>query len=184
MAAVGSSLRAPARRGALVLAAALALVASGALRAQDELLAGPGVYRGVSAEAAVLYDGPSLQANRTYVVVRGTPLELVSELGRWRKVRDLDGGVFWIDAANLGPSHHVIVSRALASVRREASPVGELLYQAERGLLLQVIPGDAPGGWLRVRDATGTEGYVSAAEVWGRAGATGAGGGMPAPVGG
>ena len=125
-------------------------------------------YRGVSADAAVLYDGPSERARKIYVVVRGTPLEVLSTVTRWVKVRDVDGDVLWIHGDDLGESRHVIVARALASVRRTAGEVGELLFQAERGVLLELVDDSAPAGWLHIRHRDGTVGYVSSSEVFGR----------------
>ena len=125
-------------------------------------------FREVGAAAAVLYDGPSERAQKRFIVVQGTPLEVVSSLGAWIKVRDFAGDVFWIAADRLAPARHVVVSRALASVRRTAGDVGELLFQAERGVLLEVVGDDAPAGWLRVRHRDGTLGFVRADETWGR----------------
>jgi SH3-like domain-containing protein len=125
-------------------------------------------FREVGAAAAVLYDGPSERAQKRFIVVRGTPLEVVSSLGAWVKVRDHAGDVFWIAADRLVAARHVVVARALASVRRTASDVGELLFQAERGVMLEVVGDDAAAGWLRVRHRDGTLGFVRADETWGR----------------
>jgi SH3-like domain-containing protein len=125
-------------------------------------------FREVAVDAAVLYDGPSDRAARRFIAIRGTPLEVLSTLGNWVKVRDVAGDVLWIPRADLGESRNVIVSRALASVRRTAGDVGVLLFQAERGVLLEVVDESAPAGWLRVRHRDGTVGFVSVAEVWGR----------------
>ncbi len=125
-------------------------------------------YRGVAVDAAVHYDGPSERAQKRFVVVRGTPLEVLSTLNPWVKVRDVDGDVLWIRAAELTEPRFVVVSRALASVRRSPSAVGELLFQAERGVLLEVVDGSAPAGWLNVRHPDGTQGFVSASDVFGR----------------
>jgi len=125
-------------------------------------------FREVAVDAAVLFDGPSDRAAKRFIAIRGTPLEVLSTLGAWVKVRDVAGDVLWIPRAELGDSRNVIVSRALASVRRTAGDVGVLLFQAERGVLLEVVDGSAPAGWLRVRHRDGTVGFVAAAEVWGR----------------
>ena len=71
-------------------------------------------------------------------------------------------------SGELGESNGVVVSRALASVRRSPDPVGELLFQAERGVLLDLVDDSAPAGWLHVRHRDGTSGFVSVDEVWGR----------------
>lgn len=125
-------------------------------------------FREVGAAASVLYDGPSERAQKRFIVVRGTPLEVVSSLGAWAKVRDYAGDVFWILQAELAPPRHVAVSRALASVRKTPRSAGELVFQAERGVLLELVDEPAPAGWLRVRHRDGATGFVSADEVWGR----------------
>ena len=125
-------------------------------------------YRGVTVDAAVLYDGPSERAKKRFVVARGTPLEVLSTVTRWVKVRDVDGDVLWILGDDLGDSRHVIVSRALASVRRSPGDVSELLFQAERGVLLELVDDSSPPGWLHVRHRDGTSGYVRDSEVFGR----------------
>jgi len=147
---------------------ALAPLALAALLAPAQLALAQ-EFREVGAGAAVLYDGPSERAAKRFIVVRGTPLEVVSQLGAWVKVRDYAGDVLWIAQADLAAqSRSVVVSRALASVRRSPRDVGELLFQAERGVLLEVVDDSAPEGWLRVRHRDGTAGFVSAGEVWGR----------------
>lgn len=145
----------------------LAIVALAALLAP----ALPGLaqeFREVGTSAAVLYDGPSARAQKRFIVVRGTPLEVVSSLGTWVKVRDYAGDVHWIAQADLVSGRNVVVTRALAAVRKTPGSVGELVFQAERGVLLEVLEDPAPPGWLRVRHRDGTAGFVSADEVWGR----------------
>jgi len=124
-------------------------------------------YREVASAAAILYDGPSDRARKLFIVVRGTPLELVSTLNQWVKVRDVTGDVLWVHRSDLAESRHVVAS-TLAAIRRTAQVNGELVVQVERGVLLEVLDASAPAGWLRVRHRDGATGFVSAGEVWGR----------------
>ncbi len=135
--------------------------AQGAAQAQE-----PG-YREVASPAAILYDGPSDRAHKLFIVVRGTPLELLSTLNEWGKVRDMSGDVLWAHRSDLGEARHVVAS-TLAAIRRTAQPNGDLVVQVERGVLLEVLEASAPAGWLRVRHRDGATGFVSAGEVWGR----------------
>ncbi len=125
-------------------------------------------FREVAVNAAVLYDGPSARAARLFIVARGTPLEVLSTVGDWVKIRDYTGDVLWVARAELAPARHVVVSRPLASVRLAPTDLGALLFQAERGVLLRVLDEPAPPGWLKVAHADGAAGFVSALEVWGR----------------
>lgn len=124
-------------------------------------------YREIASAAAILYDGPSDRARKLFIVVRGTPLELVSTLNQWVKVRDASGDVLWVHRGDLAESRHVVAS-TLAAIRRTAQVNGELVVQVERGVLLDVVDASAPAGWLRVRHRDGATGFVSAGEVWGR----------------
>ena len=150
------------RSGFAVAAAALYLAAAGLpAHAQDAQ------FREVSAPAAVLYDGPSDRARKLFIVVRGTPLEVLATLNQWGKVRDQSGDVLVAQRGDLGAARHV-VANTLAAVRRSPQVNGDLVVQVERGVLLEVLDASAPAGWLRVRHRDGASGFVSAAEVWGR----------------
>lgn len=149
----------------LLLAAWLPAPVQG--QAQVPATASSAQFREVTSAAAILYDGPSERAGKLFIAVRGTPLELVSTLNEWVKVRDLAGDVLWVQRGELGEARHVLAN-TLASVRRRAQVNGELLVQVERGVLLEVLDASAPAGWLRVRHRDGITGFVSAGEVWGR----------------
>ncbi len=146
------------RRAALVVAALLSAAAAPAAH---------GEYRSV-AQPAVLYDGPSKQARRAWIAPRGMPVEVVSTLGGWVKVRDMAGDVVWIERADLGERHTVVASM-LATVRQQPQEGAPVVLQADRGVLLEIgeAPNQAPGGWLRVRHRDGGSGWVRTAEVWG-----------------
>ncbi|HRE14833.1 MAG TPA: SH3 domain-containing protein, partial [Usitatibacteraceae bacterium] len=69
-------------RTALVLVlAALALPAAAA------------EFRAIGDRAAVMYDAPSLKADRLFVASRGYPFEVLVKLDQWTKVRDAGGEV-------------------------------------------------------------------------------------------
>ncbi|MCO5100871.1 MAG: SH3 domain-containing protein [Burkholderiaceae bacterium] len=143
---------------AAVAAIALAQGAPAALAAE---------FREVTSAAGVLYDGPSEHARKLYLVPRGTPLERVSSVAGWVKVRDLSGDILWIERGDLGAARHVIAS-TLAAVRRAPQRNAELLVQVERGVLLEVVDDESPAGWVHVRYPGGAAGYVESVEVWGR----------------
>lgn len=123
-------------------------------------------FREVAAPVGVLYDGPSEQARKLYLVPHGTPLELVSAVGAWMKVRDFSGDVLWIESAALGETRHVVAS-TMAAVRSAPATGASLRVQVERGVLLTIIDREAPAGWLHVRHRDGVTGFVEAGEVWG-----------------
>ena len=59
-------------------------------------------YRSVGVPAAILYDAPSLQAKKLYLIKAQTPVEAVVKLDGWIKVRDAEGTLAWIEAGVAG----------------------------------------------------------------------------------
>ena len=142
-------------RGAWLLAAAL--LAGGA---------GAAEFKCVGESAAVLYDAPSRAATPTYVVQRDYPLEVLVTLEAWVKVRDHAGVLSWIERKSLSDRRMVLVAApsAPALVRpEEGAPVA---FLAEQFVALELLE-FAPGGWVRVRHADGSNGYMHAAQLWG-----------------
>lgn len=123
-------------------------------------------YRSVNADHAVLYDAPSLQAKRLFVVNKFFPVEILVNLDQWAKVRDSSGGLAWIEAKYLGEIRMVIVVVPRADIRQAADPGSSLLFQAERDVALELV-GPSVAGWLKVRHRDGQAGFVRASQVWG-----------------
>lgn len=133
-------------------------------------LALPGVaaaldYRSV-AEATVLYDTPSAQGKKLFVVTKGTPLEVVVGLDQWVKVRDSAGTIAWIARKALSAQHTVIVTAPTADVRQQADAAAPLAFQAAHDVVLEMLDKNA-AGWVKVRHRDGSTGYVRATDVWG-----------------
>lgn len=123
-------------------------------------------YRSVSVPRAVLYDAPSTQGKKLFVIGQGYPVEVIVNLGDWLKVRDNQGGLSWIEARHVAGNRTVLVTEAQAEVRQAADPAAALVFRAEKDVVLELLEQDA-GGWARVRHRDGLTGYVSSASVWG-----------------
>jgi len=122
-------------------------------------------YRSV-AEAAVLYDAPSVKAKPLFVVAPGTPVESVVMLDVWVKVRDMKGDLAWIERRLLADRRMLQVRAGGAQVRAEPGDDAGLVFEAEADVLLELAePG--PAGWARVRHRDGQQGFVRVGQVWG-----------------
>lgn len=117
-------------------------------------------------EAAVLYDTPSQKGVKLFVIKRSTPVEVVVSLENLVKVRDADGGLAWIEKKNLSNRRSLIVIAGRAEVRQSADAVAHLVFEAEKGVLLDYLE-TAAGGWIKVRHRDGQSGFVRASQVWG-----------------
>jgi SH3-like domain-containing protein len=128
--------------------------------------AGAAEFRSVQESAAVLYDAPSRAATPLFVVQRSYPLEVIVSLDAWVKVRDHAGALTWVERKSLGDRRTVLVTGASAEVRVRAEDSAPVAFVAAQNVALDLVE-IAAGGWLRVRHADGSAGFVRAAHVWG-----------------
>ena len=145
-------------RSSVRAVAAAVLAASAACAAAAD-------FRPVGADAAVLYDAPSVRANRVFVVNRGYPLEVVVTVEGWVKVRDAAGAFNWIEAKHLGSGRTVMVRASVVQVRQKPDDNAPVAFQVRENVLLEYV--DVSGGWVQVRHRDGGTGYVKAQQVWG-----------------
>lgn len=115
---------------------------------------------------AILYDGPSTAADKVIVVSAGYPLEKIVSADGWVKVRDDTGRLSWIEQAALGNRRTVLVLATVVSVLERPAEHALPRFRAARGVILDLVATEA-NGWLRVRHASGEEGYLRARDVWG-----------------
>ena len=142
-------------RRALVLAAVAAALPAAAVE-----------YRSLGERPAVLYDAPSARADRLFVASRLYPFEVLVKLDQWTKVRDANGEVAWVENKALGDRATVMVTVPLADVRAGASAQSGLVFEAYKGVLLEVVK-PAADGWVEVRHRDGQQGFIRVAHVWG-----------------
>ncbi len=150
-------------RRPLVAAGLAGLLAAGACGA-----AAANEFRAIAAPAP-MYDGPSKAARKLYAAPRGMPVQVVSTLGQWVKVRDASGEVLWVERTDLA-DRRAVVTTAIATVRRDPNDAAAIVMTADRGVLLDLADpaaGESPAGWVRVRHRDGVAGFVRSGEVWG-----------------
>lgn len=123
-------------------------------------------YRSVAEDAALMYDAPSQKAKPLFVILRGTPVEVVVSLEGWVKVRDAAGDLAWIEKKSLSDKRMLIVTGRSAQVRDAPDAGATLVFEAGQDVLLELLE-LAPSGWAKVRHADGQTGYVRASQVWG-----------------
>ena len=117
-------------------------------------------------EAAIVYDTPSTEGRRLFILRPGTPVEIVVTLDQWIKVREPSGSLSWIERRVLAKRRTLLVTAERAAIRREARDDAPLSFEAARNVVVELI--EAPTlGWARVRHADGLEGYIRASDVWG-----------------
>ena len=143
-----------------------ARLALAAILAAAPLAAGGAEFRALGDRPAVLYDAPSVKADRLFIASRHYPFEVLVKLDQWTKVRDANGEVAWVENKALGDRRTVVVTVPLADVRAAPNPQSPLVFEAYKQVLLEIVEAPAEG-WVRVRHRDGQLGYIRLAHVWG-----------------
>jgi len=122
-------------------------------------------YRSVG-KPSILFDTPSEQGKRLFIISAGTPVEVVVELEQWVKIRDAGGAITWIERGALSTQRTVLVTTDSAMVRVAPAADAQVRFEAVRDLVLEVTATPS-AGWVQVRHRDGTSGYLRVTEAWG-----------------
>lgn len=114
----------------------------------------------------MLYDAPSVRATRVYLVSPGSPLEVISAIEGWSKVREPGGKLGWAEAKAVSVRRTVSIAVANAVIREAASPTAAPVFEATQGVILELLETTA-SGWAQVKHRDGLGGFIRANEVFG-----------------
>lgn len=117
-------------------------------------------------EAAILYDSPSLQGQRLFILRPGTPVEIIVSDPNWVKVREPGGSLSWLERRALSNTRTLLVNVARASIRQAPREDAPLSFEAVQNVVLSLVA-TPELGWVKVRHADGAEGYLRVSEAWG-----------------
>jgi SH3-like domain-containing protein len=123
-------------------------------------------FRSVDVPAAILYDSPSQQGKKLYLIRAQTPVEVILRLEGMAKIRDAEGTLAWIEARNLGERRTLVVTAPRAEIRQADRPDAPVLAELDKWVVVDFVEPAAPG-WAKVRHRDGATGYVRATQVWG-----------------
>ena len=123
-------------------------------------------YRSVNVPAAILYDAPSQQGKKLYLIKAQTPVEVVVRLEGWFKVRDAEGSLAWIESRNVVDRRTLVVTAARAEIRQSDKPEAPVLAELEKWVAVEFVEVASPG-WAKVRHRDGAIGYIRSTQVWG-----------------
>lgn len=123
-------------------------------------------FRSVAPAKAVLYDAPSLEATKLYILSGGYPVEIIVNLGDWLKVRDQLGGLSWIQSKHLSAKRMVLTTEK-ADIRSAEDADATLLATLEKDVTLEMVSPIINNGWVAVKHKDGIMGFVHASALWG-----------------
>ena len=113
-----------------------------------------------------MYDAPSDKAKKIFLAPQGMPVEVISVLRTWVKVRDPLGDIAWMSRDDLG-ERRMVMATSVAVLRREAEPYAPTWFSVDRGVVLELLEDKPVNGFLKVRYADGQVGYIQPNQVWG-----------------
>ena len=128
--------------------------------------ASAGDFRSIGDNAVPMYDAPSIKANALFVASKFYPVEVIVQVDNWNKVRDAAGDLAWVEKKNLSDTRTVVATAELADVRESPEDGAPLVFQARKGVALEVVELGV-GPWVKVRHRGGQTGFVRANQVWG-----------------
>ncbi len=123
-------------------------------------------FRSVAPAKAVLYDAPSKEANKLYILSGGYPVEIIVNLGDWVKVRDQLGSLSWIESKYLSAKRTVIVTEN-TDIKSAENASSSLLATVEKDVTLEMLSPMIKNGWVKVKHRDGIIGFVQASALWG-----------------
>ncbi|HWQ40082.1 MAG TPA: SH3 domain-containing protein [Burkholderiales bacterium] len=121
-------------------------------------------FRSVAEPAVILYDAPSKDSARLFVLSRDYPVEVIIGTDGWVRVRDDSGAFGWVEAKSLSNRRTVMV-KTPAEARQAPNDSAPAVFKAEQGLVLELQT--IVGGWAQVRHRDGASGYLKLSQLWG-----------------
>ena len=122
-------------------------------------------FASLRSEKVFLRAGPGGDFPIQWVFVRrGLPVEILATFDIWRKIRDSDGTVGWVNQQMLTGRRSVLIAGAIRDLHSDANPTSEIVAQLEPGVVAAVSKCDP--AWCEVK-AGGYKGWLKREEVWG-----------------
>lgn len=123
-------------------------------------------FLSIAKSAVILYDGPSRLAVKQYIASMHLPVEVLTKVDGWVKVRDSRGYFAWVESENLDQKRFVIVKAPSASIYRSTDQQVHPLFSVQQDVVLEQL--ETPhNGWLKVRHRDGESGYIRTDQIWG-----------------
>ena len=114
-----------------------------------------------------VYDAPSQQGKKLYLIKAQTPIEVVVKLEGWFKVRDAEGHAGLAGVAQSSDERRTLVVTApQAEISQSDKPESSVLAELDKWVAVEFIEPASPG-WAKVRHRDGATGYVRSTQVWG-----------------
>jgi SH3-like domain-containing protein len=147
--------------------AVLLLLLLGAIPAEAANESGLPVPRFVSLRSGEvnLRTGPGTRYPIEWVLTkRALPVEVIQEFDTWRKIRDHQGSVGWVQSSFLAGRRTLLVIGETRRLRAERSDSAQTVAIVEAGIIGRLL--DCRDSWCRA-EIGGYKGWLKKSEFWG-----------------
>ena len=122
----------------------------------------------VKVKQAVLFEGPSKTTEKMFIVTEGYPLEVLVSLKDWKKVKDHNGKISWIESKNTHNERTVLILKDDAVIFNQANEKSHKLANVDKFVVLKLNSSMLVGNWAHVKtQIEGLVGFINSREVWG-----------------
>ena len=122
-------------------------------------------YVSLRANEVNVRTGPGVRYPVKWVFVRKfMPVEVISEYGTWRKIRDWEGAEGWVHRAMLSSRRHVITVDRISTLRQSPTENSRAVAKLENGIVAEVGACDAE--WCKL-SVGGYVGWLKRESLWG-----------------
>ena len=113
-----------------------------------------------------LRTGPGRQYPIEWVLTRkDMPVEVIAQFEHWRRVREWDGTVGWVQEHMItGKRYAIVANGAVRGLYRDPDAAAGLVAKAEPGVIGRLL--ECKGAWCRI-DAGDATGWMRRADLWG-----------------
>ncbi len=123
-------------------------------------------FRSVAVQKAIVYDSPSAQGKKLYLLGQGYPVEVIVNLADWIKVRDQQGSLSWIDAKQLVTKNTLLIVSPLVEIKQTPEAGGLVVAKVEKDVVVDLLE-PAKNGWVKIKHRDGLVGFIQTSAVWG-----------------
>ena len=102
------------------------------------------------------------------LLLKDYPLEVLVSLKDWKKVKDHNGKISWIEARNTQDERTVLILKENTVIFNQANDKSHKLANVEKFVVLKLNSAMLIGEWAQVKtQIEGLVGFVNSTEVWG-----------------
>lgn len=123
-------------------------------------------FRSIAPAKVILYDAPSLEASKLYVLGQGYPVEVIVNLGAWIKIRDAVGALSWVEGKQLSTKKMLLVL-AKTDIKASADLNAATVANLDKDVVLELIVSNTKAGWIKVKHRDGITGFMQSNVLWG-----------------